>query len=140
MGTSPPAAAFYVGFRALRAAARELPEDFIERLEPGIDEPVRSSLQRGIRVLRLFHRSLDWSVGILILGTVTILGSIVVTNLTDTTGQGMWAIAAGFFLWISGAVLALGVYALTVVRRTDVSRVLSFAHAMETSSLARDFA
>ncbi len=57
----PPPAIGPVVFQAIRATAYDLPEDFVSRLEPGLDASTKRSLESGVRVLRRLRAVWRWT-------------------------------------------------------------------------------
>lgn len=131
----PPPAIGPMIFRTLRATAYDLPEDFVTRLEPGLDEITKASLAAGMRAVRLIRGLWTW---ILVLAGLGGAGLLVASMLGPNTGPmlGIPSLAVlGFALMVS-----LVLSAMAVVHRRDIHRLEAFAEAMRGSSLARDIA
>lgn len=130
----PPPAIGPLVFHALRATAYDLPEDFASRLEPGLDEGMRTSLETGIRVLRFIRRLWTWTLAFVLLGAV---GVVVSAFFARAEFGGMLAVANLMLLGL-GTAIFLYLSGLALAHRRDIRRVEAFAEAMRGSSLARD--
>ena len=128
----PPPAIGPVVFRAVRATAYDLPEDFVTRLEPGIDEPARASLVNGPRVLQQIRHLWTWTIVSSIAGALELLVvGLLRTYVLAIGGVVILACEAAFFVYLS---------ALAISHRDEIHRVEAFAEATRRSFLPRDIA
>lgn len=133
----PPPAIGPLIFHAFRATAYDLPEDFASRLEPGLDEGMRTSLETGIRVLRFIRRLWTWTLAFVLLGAVGLVVSAFLLERIAPEFGGMLAVANLMLLGL-GTAIFLYLSGLALAHRRDIRRVEAFAEAMRGSSLARD--
>lgn len=126
-------------YRAFRAAAYDPPEDFIMRLEPGLDAQTLGRLERGLRVLRTLRRVERWIVGLVAAGAAVLLGgSALVVARVPGAAPYVGPLAA-----VAWGLAGLGLVAwclISLAYAFDMRRVYAFWRAMQGSSLARDLA
>lgn len=128
-------------YRALRAASYELPEDFLLRVEPGLDEETRARLARGIRVLRTCRRVEAAMMSLFVAGGVfLVLGVGALALLRAAAGFGGPLILSTFGIWAGGVACLALLAGLVLAFRRDLRIVVAFQHALRGSSLARDLA
>lgn len=117
---------------AIRAYVRDAPEDFLARIESGLDPETATSLRRGVRAANLVVRMQWISFGTLVLGFLAFLaGALVpwVGSYVLYIVSVLWLVTLGSF---TASILLAG------VRYRDISRLETFVEAMRRSSLARD--
>lgn len=124
-------------YQAIRASAYDLPEDFVSRLEPGLDAAVIASLVTGRQIVTRIRRLWRWVLVLTGLGAAGLFASAFLIRQEPQTvssslgflGLGFLGAASAIFLYVFGAAVAY---------RTDIHRLEAFAEAMRRSSLARD--
>lgn len=135
-----PSAVGYYTFLAFRAAAYDLPEDFISRIEPGLDEETRARLAAGVAVLRRLRRVDRVMLGMALFGAAILLSEIAIVGATEATSVGPLVLIAAALAWAASLGL-LGLATLLSLRhRRELGSVLAFYRALQGSSLARDLA
>ncbi len=131
----PPPAYGPIIFRAIRATAYDLPEDFVTRLEPGLDDATKASLATGMRAVRLIRRLWTWTLALTGIGGAGLLVAAMLgpdtRSMLGIPSLAVLGVALIAFLVICGS---------AVSSRKDIHRLEAFAKAMRRSSLARDIA
>lgn len=127
-------------FRAIHSSAYDLPEDFLSRLEPGLDEETKASLANGIRTLRLLRKMRDWTVYAFVLGIFLYLGGAFIMGFVSVAILGELLAAVGMACLLFALVTFLVTIVISLINRGDLRRVVAFARAMQGSFLARDIA
>lgn len=131
----------YLTYRAIRAAAAKPPEDFIMRVDPGIDEATRERLARGLRIIRSMRRLERLAYAILGAGLVIVIGGAILSNIpTLPVKLYPWIFPAMFASFGLAAIAFLVSLGISFAHRVDLRRVYAFWEAMQGSSLARDLA
>lgn len=137
---TPPRAIGPLTYLAFRAAAYDPPEDFIARIESGIDTETRSRLERGVRALRLLRKMERWVFAFLGIGVVVLIAGSGLATAVGVAGLVSFVLLSAFTVWaLAGAAFS----ALTIVslrHHTDLRTVYAFWRATRGSSLARDLA
>lgn len=126
-------------FKGLRALLNDLPEDFILRLSPGLDEVTRASLERGMAAAFAIRRWRAVGSIALVMGTLVFGAGLPVPWLW-AVGTALWPPYAALGLWSAGVscfLLSGGIY---LAHRSDIRRLEGVAQALRGSSLARDLA
>lgn len=138
---SPPGMLGPLMYRAFRAAAYDLPEDFIQRVSPGLDTEARASLERGLDALRMYRRIDRLMLSLLAAGALFFLaGAGIVLGLRMTEALGGILIYGTFAMWLGAILCLLALVVLSLAYRPDLRRVMAFYRALQGSSLARDLA
>lgn len=125
-------------YKALHDAAYDLPEDFFERVEAGIDPETRTRVLEGFHMGQRITRVRSVSRLALLIGALLVVAAFV-------AGLIMPALYVDGIV-LAGAVLvaAFGLYAyayvLFLIHRTEVHSFLAFVRAARDSSLGRDLA
>ncbi len=123
----------YASFLAFRSVVHDLPEDFVSRLEPGLDEETAAKLVNGLRVLRRLRRVSRWMVATLVLGACLWIASFGLARLL-----GIWSLGAAFASWIVATGCFIFIATESLLHRSEIHRIEAFVRAMRGSSLARD--
>ena len=123
---------------AIRAAVRDSPEDFIQRIESGLDEETVRGLRRGLQALRDVAGLQTVALVAALLGSITIALSFATGRFLGVSGELFYE--AGLGLWLVAAILFIASLLVLAARFRDVHRVEAFVEAMRRSSLARDLA
>ncbi len=126
-------------FKGLRALLNDLPEDFILRVTPGLDEVTRASLERGMAAALAIRRwraagSIGLAVGALVFGTGLLVPWLWAVSIP------LWPVYAAGGLWAAGVscfLLSGGIY---LAHRSHIRHLEGVAQALRGSSLARDLA
>lgn len=138
MATGAPGLFFASMIKAFHDAAYDLPEDFFERVEDGVDPETRARLVAGFQAGARMTQIRTWAWLLLVFGLLTVFaayfagGVAALLYLALLTTGGAWIVAS----------ILLYVYAYTVflAHRQDVHTFLAFVHAARDSSLGRDLA
>jgi len=126
-------------YRAFRAAAYDLPEDFIMRLEPGLDAETLRRLERGLRVLRILRWVERWTISLLAGGAAVLLGgSALVIAAVPYAAPYVWPLAAA--TWGLAGLSFVAWSLISLAYSFDLRKVYAFWRALQGSSLARDLA
>ena len=127
-----------VVFRALRASAYDLPEDFVRRLEPGLDPTTVASLEVGLRAVDRLRALWRWTIATALIGLLAVfLGAAMLTWVPLPWLSG--GVAVGGLAALALSVCAfLSILIIAALHRADIHRLEAFARAMRGSSLARD--
>lgn len=127
-------------FLAFRAASYDLPEDFILRVESGLDEETRESLAQGVRIVELLRRVIRWMAFAFGLGAALLFLGVIVLTSRRIPWIGGYLVVSGVACWIFALVAFLFGIAVSLAYRRDLHRVDAFVRAERGSSLARDLA
>jgi len=138
MAFQPSPAALYYTFRALRALSRELPEDFLLRVEGGLDEETLHSLDRGIRTIRTIGGLRGGAFYAFVAGSFLVIAGGFSMLWTGPIGR--WAMLLGGVSWLISLGFLLSAFMVYLAARSDVRRVEAFVRATQRSSLSRDLA
>jgi hypothetical protein len=130
----------YLTVLALRAAIAEPPEDFITRIEPGLDEETRGRLARGLRILQTLRRLERWIYSILGAALIILVGGGSLSTVPFFGAMSGWIFPATFASLGLAALLFLALLGISLAYRKDLRRIYAFWRAMQGSSLARDIA
>ena len=123
---------------AIRAMVRDSPEDFIARIESGLDEETARGLRNGMTAIHDVVLLQKVAFLAFLLGCGSILVSIFAIRWLEAVGD--YLFEAGRVLWLLAGVIFLGSLIVHAARYRDVHRVEAFVEAMRRSSLARDLA
>lgn len=130
----------YYAFLAFRAAAYDLPEDFVSRIEPGLDEGTKARLVAGVAILRRLRRVDRVMIGIALLGAVIVVSGIAIVGATEASSVGPLVLIAAALAWAASLGFLGFATLLSVRHRRELGSVLAFYRALQGSSLARDLA
>lgn len=134
----PPGLVFAEMMKSFHEAAYELPEDYFERVESGLDADARSRLEAGFRSGQRVTRIRSWGWAAVVLGLFLLIGSFATAAFFPDAflvvlAAALLALAAGILLYA----YAVFVYA---AHRKEIHGFVAFVHASRTSSLGRDLA
>lgn len=123
-------------YLAVRASAYDLPEDFVSRIEPGLDAETKARLEAGRQALQRIRRAWRWTSVSLVSGIASLFGGLFIFSRIPLAGQVLSGIA--FALLLAAAVLFVLIVLVAAQHRRAIHRLEVYARAMRGSSLARD--
>ncbi len=122
--------------RALHDVVYDLPEDFFQRIESGVDEDTRKALRAGIEAGREITRLRNWAWVALVVG----LACFIIGIATDIVVSGVfvWFLGLAALSFVVALVVYLSAASSYLAHRQDLHRFLAFVRAERGSSLGRD--
>lgn len=134
----PPGLGFVYMLRAIHDAARDAPEDFIDRVAPGLDDASKANLKRGVDAAHELDLWRTWAFRMFIVGLFVILAAFFAAAWTPELG--VWFLGLGLAWWGAGLVCLVVSFAVYVQYRHDLHRLMAFVRAARGSSIGRDLA
>ena len=134
----PPGLAFAEMMKSFHQAAYDLPEDYFERVETGLDPETRTRLGAGFRAGQRVTRIRSWGWAAVVLGLLLLVASFAAAAFVSW----MFVIVLGVaVVWmLLGILLYLSAFIVYAAHWKEIRGFAAFVKASRTSSLGRDLA
>ncbi len=120
----------------IRALAREAPEDFVARVETGLDVETRRRLELGLWAARWVTRLQQGALVAFAGGGLVLWGGLIVARGSGDLVAGVWYVTLA--IWLLAIALLVASAAIVAVHHRELHHLKTFIDAMRRSSLARD--
>ncbi|HKZ24021.1 MAG TPA: hypothetical protein VJ224_06420 [Thermoplasmata archaeon] len=125
----------YTTYLGIRALIEDVPEDFLARIEPGLDRETKQGLALGLWAIRLMRR-----VSRIVLASFLVGTTFLYARFLGGERLGDLPLVLAGLAWSLTVLCLLFQAIVSLAYRKDIRRTLAFARAMRGSSLARDLA